>query len=187
MFKTLDEIRRRWHVRFETSGMLEDKLTSPGYPISEIEDLEQSLRLKLHPVLRKLLEEFSLDNVSFHNLSFGDGMNYLDYLKEMKEVSEEKGDTESDFLEIAHAHTYLIKIDNKTGTIYADNIDNHTLLQQIAESVEDFLLLAATIADTNWPKFKDKNEAIKASEIFLKDNNIKMGHQFWIDLIRVAA
>jgi hypothetical protein len=187
MFKTLDEVKARWHARYAASGIEDDLLISPGYPISDIDGLEQTIGLKFHPSMRKILQEFNLDQVGFHNVHFGSGSDYLPWLRDWGPTAVDTG-----LLCIGGSDGNVLLLNNASGGIFA--IDHEyawwTLeapLEQVASNIEEYILIAATLVDHKWPKFKDKTEAIQIGLAFLNENGILQGQHFWCDLIRNAA
>jgi hypothetical protein len=187
MFKSLSDIKQRWQDRYALSRIPPEHLPSPGYPKSAIRTLEQSLAIEVHPSLVQVLEDVNLNDIEFHTASFGGGSDYLKYLKEMNDGTWERKVSDDGFLNFGGAGGYTFLMNNETGVIYVHDMDNPAPLEQVASNLEEFICIAASIADTKWPPFKDRQEAIKSAEAYLDENNIVDGRRFWTDLIRKST
>ncbi len=193
MFKTLDEVKNRWQVRYEASSIEDDLLTSPGYSIQAITAVEEKIGLKFHPSMRGVLQALNLDQVGFRNIRFGAGRSYLAALQRMNDGSGEvpKAVDRGGLVWIGSSSNHFFLLKNESGEIFVAEYYQpdgfRAPLEQIASDFQELILIVATIADYQWSDFKDKADAVQASQAFFAENPVLQGKNFWTQVIWGAA
>jgi hypothetical protein len=149
--------------------------------------LEEYLGLPLNPNVRSILQRVNLDTVSFNDMDFGGGGDYITTLMESNiDEDLQVDDPEVIYLALGGSTAYFLLMENKSGDIFAVDHEDTSKRIHIADNFRNFFLTAATIADIRSPNFKNKSEA----EIFFTqrfdDLGITLGRRFWLLLARKA-
>lgn len=183
MFKSLEDVVIRWAKRFDESGLDEDLLPVKGYDAIEIEAVAYRLNLKLHPSLVNILGTVNLDSVSFGRCEFGGGSNYLRYLTVMNDGTYMHYASEDNFINIGGAGRYIVLLNNRTGVVYINDMYGDAQVQAVANSLEEFILRAAEIAEKRGQNLDSRSGAIEATSEYLDEQGIDQGREFWTDLL----
>ena len=113
MFSSIDDVIRHYE---EVHSKLEDEinfLPNTGYTISQIQNLQSTLKIDLHPSFIKILKKVNLDTVTFRGgVWFSSGNDYLQSIVEMNEHSDRITE-----IWVASCEFHVLRLDNSTVKI----------------------------------------------------------------------
>ncbi len=179
--KSINDVIKRWAIKYLESRMDFDLLPSPGYSTADLALLEEGLSTILHPTLKYVLSNVNLDYVDLIGLWFGPKL-----VTKVKELSSSdlRNRYFEDGLVVGMTDGFLIVVDNGSGKVYAVENSNLDMLEYIASNLEECICTAATLADSALMKMIDEDNGDEIGRIvssvdkFLADNSIKNGPYF---------
>ncbi len=181
MFDSFDDLLSWQSMTAQTDGYLSLGIKSGGYSDVAIVEFEEYLKDKLHLSFRQFLMRYNLDNLAFHTVSFGQGIDYLRKLRSYNPKMGTDGYLNLNGLKIAAADGYTILIDNTSGNIQAEE-DFYLQPFVIAEDIYNFIIIAASLIRITWSvadEEENNDELIRYIEEFIRVNTIKSGYNFW--------
>ena len=185
LFTSIDQVVAKWAEFYVEMPLDVFFLPSPGYPDSEIVNLERSLGFQLPVSMIEVLRQVNLDTADFRNVTFGGGQGFIAYLRKWNDGTHDHNALTHGMLDIGSAGLYVFLMDINNGRVYAYNTDIEDG-ELVADSLEQFILRAASIDAIEWPDWKNKTEAIEDANRFLDENGILEGRRFWVHFVRNA-
>lgn len=183
VFKNLTEVIEHYQRRFaETNDVERYGIKVPGDTLEEIEALEKELGVPLHPTLKYTLTAVDWSLWSFTNLHIDsiDGLRHFNGPDPYGLPVDSP--LEHGYWRVGGSDGYFIFVKIETGMVEA--FDNGKLLwMNVAKTMEEFICIAATIVEHEWPDSeKETDKATAVVEAFLDENSIAEGRLLWRDL-----